>query len=495
MPQFKRTTLAVPLALLISTGSAALQAAPADSRKPAAPAAKPAPAKPAAAGIAPKNARPAKPAAAAPVKTAIRRSPIAPQAPAPAGALPNYQNRDAVRLFAKEIAARHQLEEAQVLNTLQQARYQPAVAKAIVPPSQPGARNWTKYRNNHVDSMRLKAGLKFWELHENTLRLAEERYGVPPEIIVAIIGIETIFGRHSGNFRTIDALSTLAFDYPPATRNRSEFFRGELESFFVLAREAGLNPLEVRGSFAGAIGMGQFMPSSWRRFAVDGNGDGEIDLFHSSADTIASVGNFLRTHGWQRNAFWFSHATVADEGDSRSFASQMVADGIIPRLTRQQLQEKGIAAAPSDLGEMPGEADLLSLIDLPTGLEKMEYRLGGRNFYAVTRYNRSNFYGMSVMELAQNLRLGWDERRLVRADAGKPVTDPAEGSKPVAPKADNSKPASIQNPEPIAAPVGAPLTAPGATPVLSSPPAQLPQVNPLTPVTPAASSGPGKQRT
>jgi membrane-bound lytic murein transglycosylase B len=333
--------------------------------------------------------------------------------------LPSYQNREVVRQFARDVAQRNQLDEGQVLGALQQARYQPAVARAIVPPSQPGARNWQKYRNNHVDSMRLKAGLKFWDMHEYTLRQAEDRYGVPAEIIVAIIGIETIFGRQTGNFRTIDALSTLAFDYPPAPRNRSEFFRGELESLFVLARETGLDPLEVKGSFAGAIGMGQFMPSSWRRFAVDGNNDGEIDLFHSSADTIASVGNFLKVHGWQRNGFWYSNAMIANDDDSLRFANQMVADGIIPRLTRQQLQDKGISAASSQLGELPGENDLLCLIDLPTGLENTEYRLGSRNFYAVTRYNRSNFYGMSVMELAQNLRLGWDERKLLHAEAVK----------------------------------------------------------------------------
>jgi len=491
MPQFKHTAphTFILLALGLSAGITSLHAhaGPNDNRKSS-------PAKTASAKPAPATSNPkaAKPAGANAVKTAVRKAPAV--AAAPQGPVPTYQNRDVVRMFARDIASRHQLDEGQVLEALQQARYQPAVAKAIVPPSQPGARNWTKYRSNHVDSMRLKSGLRFWELHEQTLKQAEDRYGVPAEIIVAIIGIETIFGRHTGNFRTIDALSTLAFDYPPAPRNRSDFFRGELESFFVLARETGLNPLEVKGSFAGAIGMGQFMPSSWRRFAVDGNNDGEIDLFHASTDTIARVGNFLKVHGWVRNGFWYSKASVESDEDSRRFAGQMVADGIIPRLTRQQLEEKGIVATPSELGEMPGETDLLSLVDLPTGLEQTEYRLGGRNFYAVTRYNRSNFYGMSVMELAQNLRLGWDERKLLQAEAAGTSAKSAGGnaSTPIVPtglsgvgNTPASTGAASNNPSPLAEPVQ----------VMPPPPAQLPQITPMTPNNPAASSVGNKRRT
>ncbi|MCE2679503.1 MAG: lytic murein transglycosylase B [Burkholderiales bacterium] len=318
--------------------------------------------------------------------------------------LPSYQNREEVRVFAKEIAERNGLDETRVLKSLEQAKYQPAVAKAIVPPSRTSVRNWEKYRDRYVEPVRIKGGLQFWEANEAILQKTSERSGVPEEIIVAIIGVETIFGKHTGSFRTVDALSTLAFDFPPAPRNRSDFFRSELEALFLLSRETGMDPLEIKGSFAGAVGLGQFMPSSWRRFAVDGNLDGTIDLFHSVDDAVASVGNFLKIHGWKKGDFWFVRAAVSDSESTRQNVAEIVDEGILPRFTNEQLKQRGIVSLPSEFNESIKPEELLCLVDLPIGTETVDYRVGGKNFYAVTRYNRSNFYAMSVMELAIALR-------------------------------------------------------------------------------------------
>jgi membrane-bound lytic murein transglycosylase B len=257
-----------------------------------------------------------------------------------------------------------------------------AIRPAAVPEQQ---RSWQRYRERFVNARRIEGGLRFWQQNELALRRAGAIYGVPAEIIVAIIGVETEYGRNMGSFKVLEALATLAFHYPP----RAEFFRGELEQFLLLARENGVSPLDIKGSYAGAIGIPQFMPSSQRRFAVDFDGDDRIDLRHSVTDAIGSVGRYLQQHGWQTGEPVTVPARV--EGNASP------ATGIKPNLTLQELAGQGVFAA----GE-PGRA--AALVDLVTPDAPTEYWAGFDNFYVITRYNRSSFYAMSVFQLAEAVR-------------------------------------------------------------------------------------------
>ena len=216
----------------------------------------------------------------------------------------NYLQRDDVMRFGIEIAERNGLDTAWVLAALADARYQPSVARLIAPPPAGTAKNWAAYRARFVEPRRIAAGVAFWRANEGWLLRAEDVYGVPPEIVVGIVGVETIFGQQMGGYRVIDALATLAFDYPAAGRDRSAFFRAELEQLFIHCRStpqrAGCDPLALRGSYAGAFGMPQFMPGSINRHAVDFDADGRIDLRDSSADVIGSVAHYLAEYGWRR---------------------------------------------------------------------------------------------------------------------------------------------------------------------------------------------------
>ncbi len=328
-----------------------------------------------------------------------------------------YDERDIVQQFARDLAKQSAvggsspLNEQDILATLAQARYQGSAAKAILPPISPSVKNWQRYRARFVETYRIKRGIEFWDAHADILAKTQEATGVPASVITAIIGVETIYGEHTGNYRTIDALATLAFDYPPSPRDRSDFFKSELAAFFMLCKEAHLDPLTIRGSFAGAIGLGQFMPSSWRAFAVDGNGDGTIDLFGSVDDAIASVGQFLMKHGWVKGGPWYGSLRIEDP----SRLAALIDNDVIPKYTMAELSRQGIS---SDTAFKPGEK--LAIIDLPNGLDSVEYRLGTQNFYTVTRYNRSSFYALSVMELAQAID---QTRQALAYQAGKTPVD------------------------------------------------------------------------
>ena len=257
-----------------------------------------------------------------------------------------------------------------------------AIRPAAVPEQQ---RSWQRYRERFVNARRIEGGLRFWQENERDLRRAETIYGVPVEIIVAIIGVETEYGRNMGKFKVLEALASLAFYYPP----RAEFFRGELEQFLLLARENGVSPLDITGSYAGAIGIPQFMPSSQRHFAVDFDGDDRVDLRHSTSDAIGSVARFLQQHGWQTGE------PVAVS--ARLEAKTSVETGIKPSMTLQELAGQGVFAA----GDAQRPA---ALVDLVTPDTDTEYWAGFVNFYVITRYNRSSFYAMSVFQLAEILR-------------------------------------------------------------------------------------------
>ena len=315
----------------------------------------------------------------------------------PAADAATYGRRDDVMQFGTDIAARHGFDAVWVRDALAQARMVPSVARFIMPQPSGMAKNWAAYRARFVEPTRVRAGAAFWRANEKWLARAEETFGVPPEIIVGIVGVETIYGQQMGGFRVIDALATLAFDFPTGRRDRSGFFRDELEQYFVLCHSENIDPLALKGSYAGAMGMGQFMPSSWNRYAVDFDGDGRIDLHASGADVVGSVAHYLAEFGWQRGMP--THFDVAAPVDAADRATLLVPD-IVPSFTPQEFlaHGAGLPAAAREFG------DKLALIELQNGDAAPSYVAGTPNFYAVTRYNWSSYYALAVIELGQAVK-------------------------------------------------------------------------------------------
>jgi membrane-bound lytic murein transglycosylase B len=398
--------LAMVIGMTLSLASPAARAAETSAAdgvgKPAgAPAARPAPPKP----VPPKPAstRPdsARPGSTRPpsANTARAARPAATAGAAAAGTAAAAQaaptddlaRQPAVRDFVKTMVEEHRFDEDELLAFFGKVRLVPEVLRLIAPPPPGFRRSWSGYRGRFVEPLRIRDGLRFWSAHEAVIARASERYGVPAEIIVAIIGVETIYGRVMGEFRVADALTTLALRDP----RRASYFRDELTEFLLHTRDTRLDPLSVRGSYAGASGIPQFMPASIRRFAVDFDGDGAIDLRASPADAIGSVGRFLAEHGWRTGEPTHFRARI----DDAARAQKLIDGGIEPRVRPPQLAEHGLASPDDIAPDMP-----LALIDLPDGDGPTIYRLGGPNFYVITRYNRSNFYAMAVIELAETLR-------------------------------------------------------------------------------------------
>lgn len=303
-------------------------------------------------------------------------------APAPFAADP------AVAEFVRDLQDRHAFDADILLRQLGQVQPNAKVLQLIKPPASPQQRSWERYRGRFINDRRIDNGVRFWEENRVTLARARARYGVPEEVIVAIIGVETEYGRNTGSFLVLEALATLAFHYP----RRADFFREELEQFLLLSRENGMDPLSVRGSFAGAIGIPQFMPGSQRRYAVDFDGDGRIDLSGSTEDAIGSVARFLEQHGWEAGAPVAVRARTVGAPDPA-----LIEAGIRPTLRAGDLASQGISAA--------ADADaVVTLVDLVSPGHATEYWLGHNNFYVITRYNRSSFYAMSVYQLAEAIR-------------------------------------------------------------------------------------------
>jgi membrane-bound lytic murein transglycosylase B len=263
------------------------------------------------------------------------------------------------------------------------------VLRAIMPAATAERRSWSRYRERFVNERRIQRGVAFWNEHAATLARARALYGVPEEIVVALIGVETEYGRNTGRFSVLEALATLAFRYPP----RADFFRRELENFLILSRDNRLDPLAVRGSYAGAIGIPQFMPSSERRFAVDFDRDGRIDLSNSVDDAIGSVAAYLGAHDWHAGEPIASRLSLA-----ATPAQTLVDAGIKP-----SLGEDAWRTLPQKTGHKPPE-QAWALVDLVTPGGATEYWAGFDNFYAITRYNRSSFYGMAVFQLGEAIR-------------------------------------------------------------------------------------------
>ncbi|HSG24160.1 MAG TPA: lytic murein transglycosylase B [Azonexus sp.] len=299
-----------------------------------------------------------------------------------------FADDPAVIDFARDLEQRHGFNAEELLAQFAQTHSNPRVLELIKPPVSPLQRSWERYRPRFLNERRINGGVQFWQENQLTLARARALYGVPEEIIVAIIGVETEYGSNTGGFRVLEALATLAFNYP----RRADFFRTELEQFLLLSRENGLDPISVKGSFAGAIGIPQFMPGSQRRYAVDFDGDQRVDLSGSINDAIGSVARFLEQHGWVAGQPIATRALTNSE-PPRS----MLEAGIRPSLKVADLAEQGI------LSRAEPQASV-ALIDLVSPGLETEYWLGYENFYVITRYNRSSFYAMSVFQLAEEIR-------------------------------------------------------------------------------------------
>ena len=339
---------------------------------------------------------------AKPAKRAIRQRRLARnQAPSRQPALPGplYAQRTDAMLAADDIAARRDLPPDWVRQALGQARYLPQVAKYIQPPPPGTPKNWHIYRSRFIDPVRIKAGVQFWQDNRQTLARAQQQTGVPAEIIVGIIGVETIYGQQMGSFRVIDALTTLAFDFPsshPRAAARSAFFMGELEQFLSLTHRTGVDPMVPLGSFAGAMGMPQFMPSSWVKYAIDFDGDDRVDLFNSPADVIGSVANYFKGFNWQPGMP--THYPVRFDNATLNLPALMAPD-ILPTFSAEQFVAQGAVLEGAAL-QHPGK---LALVELQNGDAPPSYVAGTDNFYAITRYNWSSYYAMAVIELGQEV--------------------------------------------------------------------------------------------
>jgi membrane-bound lytic murein transglycosylase B len=308
--------------------------------------------------------------------------------------------------FIDEISARDSLNKRQLRKLLRAANSQPSIIEAMDRPAEK-AKPWYQYRPIFVTEKRIREGADFWLAHRQALDQASVRSGVAPEYLAAIVGVETFYGRLTGSYRVLDALSTLAFDYPA----RAKFFRDELEQFILLTRERGYDPLTVKGSYAGAMGAPQFMPSNYRRYAVDASADGRIDLWNNWADVCASVGNYLKEHGWNAGEPVLSEAAVqADKASALDGRQLALAD------TVESLKAKGV---DFDSALPPEAPAILVAADEPDGVR---WRVGYNNFYVITRYNHSALYAMAVYELVTAVK-----EHILLHDSGAPTAAATPG--------------------------------------------------------------------
>lgn len=312
----------------------------------------------------------------------------------------NFSEWEAVSAFADELALRHGFPRAELGELIAKTSYINSAVQ-LVKPGPPGKpKNMNAVRALLIEPVRVAAGVDFWNEHAATLARAEAEYGVPADIIVGIIGIETVYGRNTGRFRIVDVLTTLGFAYPDAPNKeaRMAFFRGELENTLVLARKQNVDPFSLLGSFAGAIGLPQFMPGSVLAYGVDFDNDGVTDLRGSPVDAIGSVANFLLHHGWKPEEN--GPAVYPAQLDSGRNFDLFIKQGLAATFDFSEMAQAGVSIdTPPRLGRLYG------LIDLQNGTDATEYWVATNNFYAITQYNRSYFYAMSVIELGQAVRV------------------------------------------------------------------------------------------
>ena len=292
-----------------------------------------------------------------------------------------------MQAFAQKLVSEHGFEREYVESILKQGETQQSILDAISRPAE-RTKAWHEYRAIFVTPKRINAGVKFWKEQRSRLERISADTGVPAQIIAAIVGVETYYGTRTGSYRVIDSLTTLGFDYPP----RSKFFRSELEQLFLLARDEQLDLGEIKGSYAGALGPPQFIPSSYRNYAVDGDGDGRRDLFSNWDDVLASVANYFVEHKWRRDEPTVSRGTLAAEANI-----PIKKNGLKLTSTVAELGKRGILF-DTEL-EKTAKAELISL----EGEDEQEYWVGFHNFYVITRYNRSVMYALSVYQLSEAL--------------------------------------------------------------------------------------------
>ena len=299
----------------------------------------------------------------------------------------DYEGSPQVAQFVGEMTHDYGFAGEQLMGVFREVQRKQSILDAISRPAEK-VKPWKDYRPIFISDARIARGVDFWRQHEVALARAEKEYGVPASVIVSIIGVETFFGRNTGNYRVIDALSTLAFDYPA----RSDFFRKELREFLLLSREEQLDPLTLKGSYAGAMGLPQFMPSSFRAYAVDFDNDGHINIWTDADDAIGSVASYFQRHGWVAGEPVVSQASVRGEQ-----VDDGLSPGIEPVKTVGELRALGWSSHDALRDDLPVTAFRLD------GANGPEYWMGLKNFYAITRYNRSVMYAMAVHQLADLL--------------------------------------------------------------------------------------------
>lgn len=299
-----------------------------------------------------------------------------------------YADRAEVQAFVKELSAKESFDEVELLAIFSQAEYKQNIIDAITRPAE-RTLNWAKYQDIFLTERRTVSGIEFMEKNRVALDAAYEVYGVPPVIVTAIIGVETMYGRIAGNYRVLDALATLSFDYPP----RSKFFKRELGEFILLAREEKKIMTELKGSYAGAMGLGQFIPSSYRAYAVDFDGDGFRDIWNNPTDAIGSVANYLARHGWQRDQ------QITFEVDGTDMPADLFNVSLKPSTSIAALRTLGMA---DDSRGFESEQSVTPMRLM--GKQGEEFWIGLKNFYVITRYNHSKLYAMAVFQLSESLR-------------------------------------------------------------------------------------------
>ncbi len=300
----------------------------------------------------------------------------------------DYSDRKEAKEFILEMVEKHQFDQTALEKIIGNAKKKQSILDAISRPAE-RTKTWEEYRPMFVNKTRINRGVEFWNKNKATLAQAEKLYGVPAEVIVAIIGVETMYGRQGGSYRVIDSLATLAFDYP-----KRPLFRRELSSYLIMTRQYNLDPLKIKGSYAGAMGYGQFIPSSYLSYAVDFDGDGLKDIWSNPVDAIGSVANYLHQHGWQTGEAAVSRARVSGE----QFLP-LINSTLEPTHALNELAAMDVFPASSEEYAETKKATLLKY----KGRLGAEFWLGFNNFYAVTRYNHSRLYAMSVIQLSNEI--------------------------------------------------------------------------------------------
>lgn len=300
----------------------------------------------------------------------------------------DYSQHPEAKKFISEMVSKNGFSKAELIGWMEKAEKKQSILDAISRPAEQ-SKTWKEYRPIFMVPQRIENGVKFWQENKSELERAEAEFGVPAEIVVAIIGVETSYGRNMGGYNVLDALTTLAFDYPP----RAPFFRSELENYLLLTREQKHSPLDFKGSYAGAMGYGQFMPSSYRKWAVDFSGDGFTDIWKNPSDAIGSVANYFKMHGWKTGEPVTVEAHAADNMQAPQLNSI-----VPPTLTVDQWREQGI----NPISWLPPTTRVIAFqLD---GVNGAEYWFGLQNFYTITRYNRSPMYAMAVYQLSQAIK-------------------------------------------------------------------------------------------